>query len=211
MTPSATNNKLSLLAVLAHPDDESFGIGGTLALCAAQGINTYLLCATHGEAGDIDQQHMQGYGSIADLREAELKCAANVLGLSSVHFLNYRDSGMPGSANNGHPKALVNASTDEVAVSISQYIRHLRPQVIITFDPIGGYGHPDHIKVHEATLQAFHAAADPQINEGQPPHRADKLYYHVIPKDMLRLALWAFPLLRHESACFWAKPRYRSG
>jgi LmbE family N-acetylglucosaminyl deacetylase len=168
--------------VLAHPDDESFGMGGTLALYAAQGIQTHLVCATRGEAGDIDPQHMQGFDSAAELREGELRCAAGVLGLSSVHFLGYRDSGMPGSTHNQHPKALINAPTSDVAASISHYIRHLRPQVIVTFDPIGGYKHPDHIKVHEATLQAYHAAANEKIDDGQPPHQADKLYYNVIPR-----------------------------
>lgn len=198
-TPS---NKLTLLAVLAHPDDESFGIGGTLALCATQGISTHLLCITHGEAGDIDEHHMQGYASIAELREAELKCATDVLRLKSVHLLNYRDSGMPGSTDNGHPNALINASTDEVAAKISQTIRNLRPQVIITFDPIGGYRHPDHIKVHQATLQAYHMAASAQFHDGQPTHQAEKLYYHIFPKNMLRLAVRVLPLLGKNPRAF---------
>jgi mycothiol S-conjugate amidase len=200
--PSIAVNNPTLLAVLAHPDDESFGIGGTLALCAAQGISTHLLCATHGEAGDIDQQHIQGYTSVAELRESELRCAAQVLGLSGVHLLDFRDSGMPGSADNDHPDALINAPTDTVAARISHYIRQLRPQVIITFDPIGGYGHPDHIKVHKATVQAYHAAADAQIHDGQLPHHADKLYYNVFPKDMLRMAVRVLPLFRMDPRAF---------
>jgi LmbE family N-acetylglucosaminyl deacetylase len=202
LASSTTPRHPTLLAVLAHPDDESFGMGGTLALCAAQGINAHLICATRGEAGDIDPQHLQNFASAAELRESELRCAAGILGLNGVHFLNYRDSGMPGSADNEHPRALVNASIDEVSARIIHYIRYLRPQVIVTFDPIGGYRHPDHIKVHEATLRAYHAASDPQIIDGQPPHRADKLYYSIFPKEMLRLAVRVLPLFGTDPRTF---------
>jgi LmbE family N-acetylglucosaminyl deacetylase len=145
---------------------------------------------------------MQGFASVAELREGELRCAAGVLGLSSVHFLDYRDSGMPGSAHNHHPMALVNAPTGEVAARISRYIRQIRPQVIVTFDPIGGYKHPDHIKVHQATLQAYQLAANTNINDNQPAHQADKLYYQVIPKEMLRLALKVLPLFGMNPRAF---------
>ena len=94
-----------LLAVLAHPDDESFGMGGTLALYAQRGVEVHLICATRGEAGMMDAEHLQGYTSTADKRETELRCAARILGLREVHFLDYRDSGMPGSADNQHPQA----------------------------------------------------------------------------------------------------------
>ena len=105
----------TLLAVLAHPDDESFGVGGTLALYAARGVKVYLVCATRGEAGTVDSEHMAGFGSIAELRESELRCAARHLGLTEVFFLDYRDSGMPGSPDNLHPNAHVNRPVEEVA------------------------------------------------------------------------------------------------
>ena len=94
-----------LLAVLAHPDDETFGMGGTLALYSRRGVDTYLICATRGEVGDMDPELMRGYDSIAERREAELRCAAGHLGLTDIIFLNYRDSGMPGSADNQNPRA----------------------------------------------------------------------------------------------------------
>ena len=93
-------NQRILLAVLAHPDDESFGTGGTLALYAQQGAQVYLVCATRGEVGEMDPKHMRGFNSIAERREDELRCAAEKLGLTKVFFLNYRDSGMPGSPDN---------------------------------------------------------------------------------------------------------------
>src|SRR4030066_2400052 len=98
----------TILAVLAHPDDESFGLGGTLALYARKGCDVYLACATRGEVGMVDEEHMKGYCSKGDLREAELRCAAQYLGLKSGYFLGYRDSGMPGTEDNRHPDAQIN-------------------------------------------------------------------------------------------------------
>ena len=89
--------KPTLLSVLAHPDDESFGMGGTLALYAQKGWDVYLVCATRGEVGTVDPHHLEGFSSIAELREGELRCAAQHLGLKDVFFLDYHDSGMPGS------------------------------------------------------------------------------------------------------------------
>lgn len=185
----------TLLAVLAHPDDESFGMGGTLALYAQRGAAVHLVCATRGEAGTVDESYLQGYASVAERREAELRCAASKLGLAGVHFLDYRDSGMPGSPDNGHPRALVAAPLDEVATQVAETIRRFKPQVVLTFDPIGGYKHPDHIAIHQATVLAFERAADPAFINELPPHRADKLYFHVIPRGFLRFAVRAMPLL----------------
>src|SRR5512140_3835772 len=120
-------DKKVLLAVLAHPDDESFGMGGTLALYASQGADVYLVCATRGEVGTVDEEYLQGYASTAELREAELRCAASHLGLKQVFFLGYRDSGMPGSEDNRHPNAQVAHSVDEVAGKVVRYIRELKP------------------------------------------------------------------------------------
>jgi N-acetyl-1-D-myo-inositol-2-amino-2-deoxy-alpha-D-glucopyranoside deacetylase len=184
--------KPTLLAVLAHPDDESFGVGGTLAYYARRGVDVYLICATRGEAGDVDEEYLQGYHSIAERREAELRCAAGKLGLAGVYFLDYRDSGMPGSADNHHPQALMNAPLEDVARKIIVYIRRLRPQVVITFDPIGGYRHPDHIAIHQATVRAFESAAQPNPlldAQGLPPYQPAKLYFHTIPRAFLRLSV----------------------
>ncbi len=177
--------KHTLLAVLAHPDDESFGMGGTLALYASRGMDVYLVCATRGEVGEVDD--LKGYASIADLREAELRCAAGHLGLKGVHFLDYRDSGMSGSPDNTHPQALAAQPLDEVAAKVAHYVRQLRPQVVLTFDPIGGYRHPDHIAIHQATVRAFEQAANPDFApDGKPPFQPQRLYFHTIPHGFLK-------------------------
>ncbi|MGE5222207.1 MAG: PIG-L deacetylase family protein [Omnitrophica WOR_2 bacterium] len=190
----------TLLAVLAHPDDETFGMGGTLAYYAQQGAKVYLICATRGEVGEVDPEHMQGHKTVAEVREAELRCAAGTLGLKGVYFLDYRDSGMPGSANNHHPQALAAAPLEEVAAKIVQIIRTIKPQVVITFDPIGGYHHPDHIAIHKAAVRAFEEAGDPswQPPQGEgaslPPYRPQKLYFHTISRFFLRTAVRFMPI-----------------
>lgn len=189
----------TLLAVLAHPDDESFGMGGTLALYARRGVDVYLICATRGEVGEMDPEHLQGYNSIGERREAELRCAAETLGLKEVIFLNYRDSGMPGSPENQHANALVAQPVEQVAAEIASVIRRLKPQVIVTFDPIGGYHHPDHIAVHHAVNLAFEKAGDPAVDLGDlPAHRATKLYYHVMPHIILRMAVRVMLLIGQD-------------
>lgn len=181
--------KKVILSVLAHPDDESFGMGGTLALYAAQGVQVYLICATRGEAGEVGPDYLQNYGSIGQLREAELRCAAGHLGLAGVFFLNYRDSGMIGALDNNHPMALIQAPITEVAAKIVPIIRGIKPQVVLTFDPIGGYRHPDHIAIHKATLLAFNLAGDASFDCDLPPYQPAKLYYHTISKRFIRLTV----------------------
>jgi LmbE family N-acetylglucosaminyl deacetylase len=184
-----------LLAVLAHPDDESFGPGGTLALYARSGVDVHLICATNGEAGEVSPEMLHGYDHVGQLRLEELRCAASVLGLADVHLLGYRDSGMPGSPDNLHPEALAAAPTDEVAAKITTLIRQIRPQVVLTFDPQGGYHHPDHIAVHRATVEAFYTAGDPnQHSDRLPPYVPHKLYYHVMSHRFLRLLVFFLPI-----------------
>lgn len=179
-----------LLAVLAHPDDESFGMGGTLALYASRGVEVHLVCATRGEVGQVDDEHMKGFASIGEMREAELRCAAGILGLKGVHFLGYRDSGMPGMLENDHPDAQVQHSVDEVAGKVVHYIRMLKPDVVLTFDPIGGYRHPDHIHIQQATALAFEKAADGSFHpEAGPPYSPGALYFHTIPRGFLKFAV----------------------
>jgi LmbE family N-acetylglucosaminyl deacetylase len=189
-----------LLAVLAHPDDETFGMGGTLALYARRGVQVHLVCATQGEVGEVSPEFMQGFKSIADLRVSELRCAAGILRLTGVYFLGYRDSGMTGSPENQHPQALANAPIDEVAGKVVSFIRRLRPQVVLTFDPIGGYMHPDHIAIQRATTRAFHLAGDPNFTDpdGLAPYQPQKLYYHVMPKAALRMAVSVMPLFGRD-------------
>jgi LmbE family N-acetylglucosaminyl deacetylase len=191
-----------LLSVLAHPDDESFGMGGTLALYANQGVKVHLICATRGEAGEVGPEYLHAYDSIADLRESELRCAAAHLGLQGVHFLDYRDSGMVGSVDNEHPDAFIMAPVDQVAAQVAHYIRELKPQVVLTFDPIGGYRHPDHIHIHHAATRAFSLAADPEFEDGLSPYQVEKFYYHTISRRFLRLAVGTLRLFGKDPAHF---------
>jgi len=189
------DRKPVLLSVMAHPDDETFGMGGTLALYASRGVEVHLVCATRGEVGEVDPEYMQGFNSIAEVRESELRCAAGVLGLAGVHFMGYRDSGMTGSPDNQHPQSLAAAPLEEVAGRVAHYIRRLHPQVVLTFDPIGGYRHPDHIAIHNATVQAFEIAGDgTAFQDGLLPFQPQKLYFQTISRRFLRLAMRVLPL-----------------
>jgi LmbE family N-acetylglucosaminyl deacetylase len=176
----------TLLAVFAHPDDETFGPGGTLAKYAAKGVAVHLVCATRGEVGESD---IDDYGQCEDLacqREQELRCAADVLGLAEVHFLDYQDSGMAGSPANQHPRALVQADMDVLAGQVADIVHQLQPQVVLTFDPYGAYGHPDHVAIHKATVAAFE-----RLPEGERPA---KLYFTAIMQMLLKWTVWLMPL-----------------
>lgn len=202
-SPATAGVRPTLLAVLAHPDDESFGMGGTLARYAASGARCHLICATGGEEGTVDEGLLVGYASIAERRAAELACAAAALGLAGVTTLGYRDSGMPGAPANSHPEALAAQPVDAVAARVCAEIRRLRPQVVVTFDPIGGYRHPDHIAIHHATVAAFHAAGDPAQFPGDlPAHAPQKLYYHTFGRRVLRAAVALMPLFGRDPRRF---------
>ncbi len=164
---------LRLMAVLAHPDDESLGLGGTLAKYAAEGVETYLVTATLGEAGRYrglpqgDPGH-PGPGALGTVREAELRAAAQVLGVRELSLLGYRD------------QELDRADPREAIGRIVAHLRRVRPQVVITFPPDGSYGHPDHIAICQFTTAAVVAAADADFTVSGPanaPHAVSKLYY----------------------------------
>ena len=193
----------TLLAVLAHPDDESFGLGGTLALYASKGYDVYYVCATRGEAGTVDEEHLKGFKDTAEMRTDELMRAAKELGLKEVFFLGYRDSGMPGMEANQHPNAQINAPIEEVAGKVVKYIRMLKPEVVLTFDPIGGYRHPDHIHIHKATVLAF-ANSDNEsfYPEAGEPFKPKALYFQVFPKGLLKAAVFLMPLFGKDPTKF---------
>ncbi len=184
-----------LLAVLAHPDDESFGPGGTLALYAENGAEVHLICATRGDVGAIPPEMRLNAEETALMREDELRCAAAELGLTGVHLLGYRDSGMPGSRDNSHPDALAAAPVAEVAEKVANLMRQIRPQVVITHDPIGGYRHPDHIAIHKAAVEAFNSVREEMEGASAPLNsRPQKLYYHTFPRRFLRYMARLLPL-----------------
>lgn len=158
---------LKLMGVLAHPDDESLATGGVLAKYAAEGVETYLLTATRGERGWWGRaEDNPGLTELGRIREAELRAAARALGLREVVLLDYIDG------------ELDQADPIEAAVKIAAQLRRVRPDVVITFDPDGVYGHPDHIAISQLTMAAIVLAADAtHADGGRPPHRVSKLYY----------------------------------
>ncbi len=194
----------TLLSVLAHPDDETFGMGGTLALYARREVDVHLICATRGELGDIDPEYTERIKSAACLRTQELRCAAEVLGIDELHFLNYRDSGMPGSEANQHPKALAAQPVEQVAQEVAHLIRKIKPDVVITFDPIGGYRHPDHIAIQQATVKAFVLAGDQNFVDPEqlPPFQPEKLYFHTINRTFIKVGVWVLRLIGKDPRHF---------
>ena len=192
-----------LLVALAHPDDESFGPAGTIIHYASQGVAVHYICATRGEAGDVDPELLEGTTLPGELRTQELECAARHLGLAGVHFLGYRDSGMANTPENQNPASLFQAPLEQVAEKIVGLIRQIRPQVVLTFDPIGGSFHPDHLKMNQATTLAFHAAGDPErfAYQGEQhlvPYQPQKLYYMVFPLWWAKAAVRILPLFGQD-------------
>jgi LmbE family N-acetylglucosaminyl deacetylase len=184
--PTTNPSPRSLLAVLAHPDDESFGMGGTLALYAQRGMEVSLVCATRGEVGEIADPSYATPETLGQVREGELRCAAETMGVAEVIFLGYRDSGMDGTPENQDPRAFINAPADEVVITLVGILRRLRPQAVVTFEPNGGYGHPDHIAIHKHTVAAFQSAADPAFHpELGPAYQAGRLFYTAIPRSYI--------------------------
>jgi len=174
----------TLLALFAHPDDEAFGTGGTLAHYAEAGADVTLVCATRGEVGEIAEGVDATPETLGQVREAELRCAADTVGVRQLIFLGYRDSGMAGTSENADPRAFVNAPADEVVPQLVGIIRRVRPQVVVTFEPNGGYGHPDHIAIHRHTVAAFRAAADATLYPDQgPAWQAARLFYTAFPRS----------------------------
>jgi LmbE family N-acetylglucosaminyl deacetylase len=168
------------MAVLAHPDDESLGMGGMLAKYASEGVDVFLLTATRGDAGryrgyrQSDPQH-PGSSELGKIREAELRAAASTLGIREVFLLDYLD------------QQLDRANPQEVVTAIARHLRRVRPDVVVTFAPDGAYGHPDHIAISQFTAAALVAAASPSLpdagNDVVPPHTVSKFYYIAWPQS----------------------------
>lgn len=183
----------------AHPDDETFGIGATLASYVLRGVKVYYVCSTNGEEGTVDPEFLESCPSVAGVRRKELKNAAEALGLADVIWLGYRDSGMAGRDSNEHADSLAIAPTGEVAAKMVKIIRKLKPDVILTHDAGGGYGHPDHIATHEAAVMAFQAAGDPgQYPEAGPPFKPCKLYFSVRPYRLMKIMIKLMPLFGQD-------------
>lgn len=167
---------LRLLCVIAHPDDESLGMGGALVKYAAEGVETYLITATRGERGWWGEEKLYpGLAGLGQIREAELLAAARVLNLREVVFLDYVD----GDLDQANPA--------EAVGKIAAEVRRLRPQVVITFDPYGAYGHPDHIAISQFTSAALVAAASAEgvVPGGHPAHAVSKFYFMADPPEWM--------------------------
>jgi len=173
---------LCLLTVHAHPDDEASKGAGSVARYHAEGVHTVLVCCTGGEEGEVLNPAMdtpEVHARIAELREAELDRAADIIGYDEVVMLGYRDSGMAGAESNDNPLSFARAPYDEAVERLVEVVRRTRPQVMVIYgDEQSGYPHPDHLRVHEIGLAAYAAAGDPERFPGAgAAWQPGKLYY----------------------------------
>jgi LmbE family N-acetylglucosaminyl deacetylase len=164
------NRQLRLCGIFAHPDDETLGAGGTFARYAAEGVGTYVVTATRGQRGRYrDGRDHPGPEALGRIREAELRAAGQVLGVKEISVLEYQDRDL----DQADPQGVIGQIVDQ--------LRRIRPHVVVTFDPYGAYGHPDHIAICQFTTASVVAAADPgypTAGKGdRPPHRVSKLYF----------------------------------
>jgi len=187
--------KRTLLAVLAHPDDESYGIGGTLARYAAEGVDVHVAIATDGAAGSIDESWQGDRSKLVEARYEELDAAAEVLGVT-LHRFGYRDSGYIGDKANENPKAFINSDEMEVVGRVNDLFNEIQPDVVITHDETGGYFHPDHIHCYKITSSAFYSTADNQVDQNNGPERFQpkRLYYTAFPNSWVKVVMFLMRL-----------------
>ena len=178
---------LTLMAVHAHPDDEAIGTGGVLAQAADGGVRTVLVTCTGGEVGEIASDTLATAENLREVRERELRAACEILAISQLELLGYRDSGMVGTPDNTHPDAFAQADLDEAAARLVKLVRTYRPQVIVTYDENGFYGHPDHINAHRIAARAYEIAGDANHDSGDglEPWAPSKLYYTAVPRSAM--------------------------
>ena len=172
------DGSLKLLAIFPHPDDESLGLGPTLARYAAEGVETFLVCATRGERGWFGPEDQNpGPRALGQVRTKELENAASELHLNGLSFLNYIDG------------ELDQADPAEAVGKLVTHVRRIRPQVVVTFPPDGNYGHPDHIAIGQFTAAALICSADPTYHDTDdlPAQRVSKLYYMVDSENFIHL------------------------
>lgn len=180
---------LTLMVVHAHPDDECIGTGGIFARYSAEGVQTVLVTCTLGEEGEIvvpEWDTPENHARLAEIRTEELNTAVGILGISHLEVLPYRDSGMIGTPSNQHPECFAQADLDEATERLVRLVRQYRPQILMSYNEEGGYGHPDHINAHKITVAAFDAAGDAtRYPNAGTPWTPTKLYY-----ISFRRALW---------------------
>ncbi len=174
-----------LIAIFAHPDDETFGAAGIMAAAIERGVPVTVISATRGEAGESSIAGLDDPERLGVVRERELREAMRQIGVSDVRLLGYRDSGMAGSPSAENPLAFVRAPVETVAARLASHIRSVRPRTILTFGPEGLYGHPDHLHMHHVALRAIELAADPAHKDrgGSEPWQTPVLYFAAFPRE----------------------------
>src|SRR3954447_4243667 len=183
-----------MLLVHAHPDDETIGNGVTMAKYAAEGAHVTLVTCTLGEEGEVLVPELAHLAADQDdelgrHRIGELATAMEALGVRDHRFLGgpgrFRDSGMMGLPTNDRPDTFWQADLDEAAGLLVEVIREVRPQVVVTYDENGGYGHPDHIQAHRVAMRGVELAADPSHGTGEP-WQVSKVYWNAMPDSVMR-------------------------
>jgi N-acetyl-1-D-myo-inositol-2-amino-2-deoxy-alpha-D-glucopyranoside deacetylase len=222
-TPTAAHDP-TLMTVHAHPDDETIGTGGTMAKAVAEGRRVVLITGTRGEMGEIVVPELDtpdNHRRLGEMRAVELERAMGVLGVTEWENLGYHDSDMMGRPGNHDPRSFWQADLDEAAGRLVWFIRRYQPDVITTYNDFGGYGHPDHIRVHDVTVRAFPRAGDPawypeQLAPdfggtgpaldagGLAPWAPSKLYEQAIPASVRNAMRDALEAAGKPS--FWAPP-----
>ncbi len=174
----------TLMAVHAHPDDECITTGGILARYAAEGVRVVLVTCTGGEVGEISDPALATPDNLAEVRAHELAEACRILGVTERFSLGYRDSGMMDTDDNANPACFWQADMDDAIGKVVAIVRRVRPDVIVTYNERGDYGHPDHINAHRVAVAAFHAAGDQARypEHGDAPWSPRKLYYSAWPR-----------------------------
>ena len=178
-----------LLAVHAHPDDETITTGGLLLRCAEAGIGTTLLSCTDGRYGPVSPEYGRRLdpAELAAVRTAELDSAADVLRIGEVRRLGYHDSNMTGLPENRLPDAFWAQPTDALIADVVRVLRECRPNVVVTYDAFGNTGHPDHVQAHRITVLAVAAASQARcFPEAGPPWAVGQLLHPVYPISALR-------------------------
>jgi N-acetyl-1-D-myo-inositol-2-amino-2-deoxy-alpha-D-glucopyranoside deacetylase len=209
VTTTAATPPRRLLLVHAHPDDETIGTGATMAKYAAEGAHVTLITCTLGEEGEIlvpDLEHLAASrdDGLGTYRIGELTAAMAALGVSDHRWLGgegrWRDSGMMGEPTNDNPNCFWQADLDEAVGELVKVIREVRPQVLVSYDSNGGYGHPDHIQAHRVAIGGFEAAGDAtRYPDAGEPWAAAKFYEAVIPKSLLQMAFEALKQMGEDA------------
>lgn len=192
----------TLLAVHAHPDDETITMGGTLARYAAAGLRTVVVTCTRGDQGEIADPRLATRATLGAVRGRELAEACRILGVARLVQLGYGDSGMAGTGGDAAPGSFCRADLDEVTARIVALIRQERPEVVVAYDETGGYHHPDHVRAHQVAVASVERAGDPDYGrQAGPPWSPLRTYFVVFPEswsarfvERLRQASIAAPL-----------------